>query len=48
MNAVAVYPGRAGGIHLEDLPAPAVEDVPNGRGVLVEVLTHPVDGLENY
>jgi glucose 1-dehydrogenase len=44
VKAVAVYPGRAGSIHLEDLPAPAVADVPNGRGVLVEVLRVGVDG----
>ena len=46
MNAVAVYPGRAGSIHLEDLPAPGVDDVPNGRGVLVEVLRVGVDGTD--
>ncbi|MDQ3864470.1 MAG: glucose 1-dehydrogenase [Actinomycetota bacterium] len=46
MKAVAVYPGRAGSIHLADLPEPNVDDVPNGRGVLVEVLRVGVDGTD--
>ena len=46
MKAVAVYPGRADSIHLEDLPAPNLADVPNGRGVLVEVLRVGVDGTD--
>jgi Glucose dehydrogenase C-terminus len=35
MKAMAVYTGKAGSIHLADLPEPGVDDVPNGRGVLV-------------
>jgi threonine dehydrogenase-like Zn-dependent dehydrogenase len=46
MKAVAVYPGRAGSIHLGDLPMPSVDDVPDGRGVLVEVLRVGVDGTD--
>jgi threonine dehydrogenase-like Zn-dependent dehydrogenase len=44
MKAVAVYPGGADSIHLGDLPMPSVDDVPDGRGVLVEVLRVGVDG----
>jgi glucose 1-dehydrogenase len=82
MKAIAVYPGRQGSIHLDDLPIPGVDDVLDGRGVLGNkvavgsvnanrtyfergvldmalaeahypgwlgrLLTHPVDGLENF
>jgi hypothetical protein len=41
MKAIAVHPGKAHSIHLRDVPEPRLEDVPDGRGVLVgvEVLT---------
>ena len=38
MKAVAVRPGQAHSIHLREVPEPALDDVPDGRGVLVEVL----------
>ena len=38
MKAMAVFPGKPNSIHLADLPEPSVDDIPNGRGVLVEVL----------
>ena len=46
MKAVAVFPGRAGTVHLAELARPRVSDVPNGRGVLVEVLRVGVDGTD--
>jgi threonine dehydrogenase-like Zn-dependent dehydrogenase len=46
MKAMAVYPGKPGSIHLTDLPEPSVDDIPNGRGVLVEVLRVGVDGTD--
>jgi threonine dehydrogenase-like Zn-dependent dehydrogenase len=46
MKAIAVYPGRADSIHLEDVPEPKVTDVPDGRGVLVKVLRVGVDGTD--
>ncbi len=46
MKAVAVYPGKAGSIHLRDIPKPNLESVPNGRGVLVKVLRVGVDGTD--
>ncbi len=46
MKAVAVFPGRKNTIHLADLPEPGVDDIPNGRGVLVEVLRVGVDGTD--
>ncbi|MBA2713719.1 MAG: glucose 1-dehydrogenase [Rubrobacteraceae bacterium] len=46
MKAVAVFPGKKDSLHLADLPEPAVDDVPNGRGVLVEVLRVGVDGTD--
>ena len=46
MKAVAVFPGKPESIHLADLPAPKVDDVPDGRGVLVEVLRVGVDGTD--
>jgi glucose 1-dehydrogenase len=46
MKAIAVFPGKPNSIHLTDLPEPGVEDVPDGRGVLVEVLHVGVDGTD--
>jgi glucose 1-dehydrogenase len=46
MKAVAVYPGKPNSLHMEELPAPGVNDVPNGRGVLVRVLRVGVDGTD--
>src|SRR5919108_726579 len=46
MKAIAVHPGKADSIHLEDIPKPSVDDVPGGRGVLVRVLRVGVDGTD--
>jgi threonine dehydrogenase-like Zn-dependent dehydrogenase len=46
MKAIAVFPGKPGSVHLADLPKPSVQDVPNGRGVLVKVLRVGVDGTD--
>lgn len=46
MRAVAVIPGKANSIHLREAPTPRVEDVPDGRGVLVRVLRVGVDGTD--
>src|SRR2546426_12490493 len=46
MKAIAVYPGKPNSLHLADLPKPSVEDIPNGRGVLVQVLRVGVDGTD--
>ena len=54
MKAVAVRPGQPHSVHLRDLPAPALTDqphphvcrVPEGRGVLVNVLQVGVDATD--
>ena len=46
MKAIAVVPGQPDSVHLADLPKPHVDDVPDGRGVLVKVLRVGVDGVE--
>src|ERR671933_2796285 len=46
MKAIAVHPGKAHSIHLRDVPEPRLDDVPDGRGVLVEVLRVGVDGTD--
>ena len=46
MKAVAVFPGKPDSMHLADLPEPRVEDIPDGRGILVEVLRVGVDGTD--
>src|SRR5438046_6403427 len=46
MKAVAVHPGKPDSIHLEDVPKPSVDEVPDGRGLLVRVLRVGVDGTE--
>jgi glucose 1-dehydrogenase len=46
MKAIAVHPGQAGSIHLEEVPKPSVDAIPKGRGVLVRVLRVGVDGTD--
>jgi len=46
MKAVAVIPGKSNTIHLRDAPKPKVDEVPDGRGVLVKVLRVGVDGTD--
>jgi threonine dehydrogenase-like Zn-dependent dehydrogenase len=46
MKAVAVLPGKANSVHLAELPRPKLSDVPDGRGVLVQVLRVGVDGTD--
>ena len=46
MKAIAVYPGKPNSLHLAELPKPSVKDIPNGRGVLVQVLRVGVDGTD--
>jgi len=46
MKAIAVRPGIPNTVHLRELPAPAVNEIPNGRGVLVRVLRVGVDGTD--
>ncbi|HEX8737947.1 MAG TPA: glucose 1-dehydrogenase [Pyrinomonadaceae bacterium] len=38
MKAIAVTPKQTGSVHLVEMDAPKPSDIPNGRGVLVEVL----------
>jgi threonine dehydrogenase-like Zn-dependent dehydrogenase len=46
MKAIAVLPGKPGSAHLAELAKPCVDDVPNGKGVLVKVLRVGVDGTD--
>ncbi|WP_166826928.1 glucose 1-dehydrogenase [Thalassoroseus pseudoceratinae] len=46
MKAVAVRPGQPDSVHLAELPKPKVEDIPDGRGVLVRVLKVGVDATD--
>jgi threonine dehydrogenase-like Zn-dependent dehydrogenase len=46
MKAIAVFPGKANTVHLADLNKPSVNDVADGRGVLVRVLRVGVDGTD--
>ena len=46
MKALAVIPGRPNSLHLAELPKPSVDEVPNGRGVLVRVIRVGVDGTD--
>src|SRR6266699_3391183 len=46
MRAIAVRPGIPGSVHLAELERPSLEEVPNGRGVLVNVLRVGVDGTD--
>ena len=46
MKAIAVFPGESNTAHLAEMPKPSVDEVPNGRGVLVKVLRVGVDGTD--
>src|SRR6266576_576507 len=47
MKAIAVHPGQPNTMHLrDDVPEPRLGDVPDGRGVLVEVVRVGVDGTD--
>jgi len=46
VKAIAVTPGKPGSIHLEELPRPSLDEIPEGRGVLVRVLRVGVDGTD--
>src|SRR5215467_14764608 len=46
MKAIAVHPGTLNSIHLRDVPEPKVNDIADGRGVLVKVLRVGVDGTD--
>ncbi len=46
MKAIAVLPGKAGSVHLAELPKPSLSEVSGGRGVLVKVLRVGVDGTD--
>ena len=46
MKAVAVLPGKPDSAHLTELSMPHLEDVPNGKGVLVRVLQVGLDGTD--
>jgi threonine dehydrogenase-like Zn-dependent dehydrogenase len=46
MKAIAVRPGTADSMHLQEVPEPSLSDIPDGRGVLVRVLRGGVDGTD--
>jgi threonine dehydrogenase-like Zn-dependent dehydrogenase len=46
MKAVAVIPGKQDSLHLAELPKPSLEDIPDARGVIVQVIRVGVDGTD--
>jgi threonine dehydrogenase-like Zn-dependent dehydrogenase len=46
MKAIAVIPGIPGSAHLVEMPKPSIEEIADGRGVLVKVLRVGVDGTD--
>jgi threonine dehydrogenase-like Zn-dependent dehydrogenase len=46
MKAIAVTPGKRNSIHLAEIPKPNVDEIPGGKGVLVQVLRVGVDGTD--
>ncbi len=46
MKAVAVTPGTPNSVHLEEISKPTLDQIPDGRGVLVRVLKVGVDATD--
>jgi glucose 1-dehydrogenase len=46
MKAIAAIPGTRDSVHLAELPRPRLHEVPEGRGVLVRVLSVGLDGTD--
>src|SRR6185369_16646914 len=46
MKAISVFPGKAGSVHLAETSKPSLNEVADGRGVLVKVLRVGVDGTD--
>jgi threonine dehydrogenase-like Zn-dependent dehydrogenase len=46
MKAIAVIPGKANSVHLREVAKPSLDQVSNGRGVLVRLLRVGVDGTD--
>jgi glucose 1-dehydrogenase len=46
LKAISVFPGKPDSVHLTDLQKPKLDQVPNGRGVLVKVLRVGVNGTD--
>src|SRR5581483_2640720 len=46
MKAISVFPGKPNSVHVAELPKPSLDQVPDGRGVLVKILRVGVDGTD--
>ncbi len=46
MKAISVFPGKPNSVHLAELNKPSLDEIPNGRGVLVKILRVGVDGTD--
>src|SRR5262245_51912325 len=46
MKEISVFPVKRESVHLATLAKPSLDEVPNGRGVLVKILRVGVDGTD--
>jgi len=46
MKAIAVHPGQSNSVHMTEVAAPRLDEIPDGRGVLVKVLKVGVDATD--
>src|SRR2546427_9332935 len=46
MKAISVFPGKPNSVHVAELPKPSLDQIPDGRGVVVKVLRVGVDGTD--
>jgi hypothetical protein len=46
MKAITVFPGKPNTVQLTEVNKPSLDQIPNGRGVLVKVLRVGVDGTD--
>jgi len=46
MQAIAIHPLQAGSGHLREIPAPSLDEIADGHGVLVDVIRVGLDGTD--
>lgn len=46
MKAIAVYPRKPNSVHLEEIEKPSLDEIPDGRGILMKTISIGVDATD--